>query len=92
MKFDSISRRHLLQGTAALSLAASLPLQRAFAKETTIGFIYVGSREDFEVMNGFFTKHQIRPVIDRTFAFEEAEAAFRYMESGAHFGKVVIQV
>jgi basic membrane protein A len=47
MKFDSISRRHLLQGTAALSLAASLPLQRAYAKETTIGFIYVGSRDDY---------------------------------------------
>src|SRR6516165_11808945 len=47
MKFDSVSRRHLLQGTAALSLAASLPLQRAYAKETTIGFIYVGSRDDY---------------------------------------------
>ena len=47
MKFNSISRRHLLQGTAALSLAASLPLQRAYAKETTIGFIYVGSRDDY---------------------------------------------
>ncbi|MBV8745962.1 MAG: BMP family ABC transporter substrate-binding protein [Xanthobacteraceae bacterium] len=47
MKFDSISRRHLLQGTAALSLAASLPLRNAYAKETTIGFIYVGSRDDY---------------------------------------------
>jgi basic membrane protein A and related proteins len=47
MKFDSISRRHLLQGTAALSLAASLPLRSAYAKETTIGFIYVGSRDDY---------------------------------------------
>ncbi len=47
MKFDSVSRRHLLQGTAALSLAASLPLRSAFAKETTIGFIYVGSRDDY---------------------------------------------
>jgi basic membrane protein A and related proteins len=47
MTFDSISRRHLLQGTAALSLAVSLPLQRAYAKETTIGFIYVGSRDDY---------------------------------------------
>ena len=47
MKFDSVSRRHLLQGTAALTLAASLPLHRAYAKETTIGFIYVGSRDDY---------------------------------------------
>ena len=47
MKFDSVSRRHLLQGTAALGLAASLPLRSAYAKETTIGFIYVGSRDDY---------------------------------------------
>jgi basic membrane protein A and related proteins len=47
MKFDSVSRRHLLQGTAALGLAAALPWQRAYAKETTIGFIYVGSRDDY---------------------------------------------
>ncbi|MBV9236276.1 MAG: BMP family ABC transporter substrate-binding protein [Xanthobacteraceae bacterium] len=47
MKFDFVSRRHLLQGTAALGLAASLPLRSAYAKETTIGFIYVGSRDDY---------------------------------------------
>jgi NADPH:quinone reductase-like Zn-dependent oxidoreductase len=71
---------------------ANVSLFTAVAKNARIDGIYVGSREDFEVMNDLFTQHQIRPVIDRTFTFEEAEAAFRYMESGAHFGKVVIQV
>ncbi len=28
----------------------------------------------------------MRPVIDRAFAFDQAKAAFSYMESGAHFG------
>jgi NADPH:quinone reductase-like Zn-dependent oxidoreductase len=31
-------------------------------------------------------------VIDRVFPFAEAPAAYRYQESGAHFGKVVIAV
>jgi simple sugar transport system substrate-binding protein len=47
MNLDNISRRRLLQGTAALSLGTALPLNRALAKDTTIGFIYVGSRDDY---------------------------------------------
>jgi NADPH:quinone reductase-like Zn-dependent oxidoreductase len=33
----------------------------------------------------------MRPVIDRVFSFEEAREAMRYMQSGEHFGKVVIR-
>ena len=47
--------------------------------------IYVGSREDFETMNAFLAQHKLKPIIDRVFAFEEAPAAFEYLESGAHF-------
>ncbi|MGH8175405.1 MAG: zinc-binding dehydrogenase, partial [Steroidobacter sp.] len=54
--------------------------------------IYVGSRDDFESMNAFIAQHRIRPVIDRVFAFEEAAAAFEYLDSGSHFGKVVIRL
>jgi NADPH:quinone reductase-like Zn-dependent oxidoreductase len=54
--------------------------------------IYVGSREDFEAMNAFIAQHKLKPVIDRVFAFEEAAAAFEYLKSGSHFGKVVIRL
>ncbi len=47
MNFDRISRRRVLQGTAALTLGAALPLRPASAAETTVGFIYVGSRDDY---------------------------------------------
>lgn len=56
----------------------------------TVRGIYVGSRADFEAMNGFIAKHKLKPVIDKTFAFEQATAAYEYLESGSHFGKVVI--
>ena len=47
MTFDKLSRRHLLQGTAALTLGTALPLRGAFAADTTVGFIYVGPRDDY---------------------------------------------
>jgi len=54
--------------------------------------IYVGSREMFENMNRAISLNKLRPVIDRVFPFEEAPAAYHHMESGAHFGKIVIAV
>jgi basic membrane protein A and related proteins len=47
MALDQVSRRRILQGTAALTLAATLPIRTASAKDTTVGFIYVGSRDDY---------------------------------------------
>ncbi len=47
MDFGRISRRHVLQGGAALTLGAAAGARPAFAAETTIGFIYVGSRDDY---------------------------------------------
>jgi NADPH:quinone reductase-like Zn-dependent oxidoreductase len=54
--------------------------------------IFVGSRAMFEAMNRAIALHQLRPVIDRVFPFEQAAEALKYLESGAHFGKVVIRV
>src|ERR1700753_3682925 len=47
MDFSSISRRRLLQGRAALTLGSALGVRTAAAADTTIGFIYVGSRDDY---------------------------------------------
>jgi alcohol dehydrogenase len=56
----------------------------------TVGAISVGSRADFEAMNRAVALHRLRPVIDRTFPFAEAKAAYRHFEGRGHFGKVVI--
>lgn len=53
--------------------------------------IYVGSRDMFEAMNRAIVLHGMRPVIDREFGFAEAREAYRHMEGGAHFGKIVIK-
>ncbi len=64
----------------------------AVMKNIRIQGIYVGSREMFEAMNRAITFNRLHPVIDRVFPFEESKEAFGYMESGAHFGKVVIRL
>jgi NADPH:quinone reductase-like Zn-dependent oxidoreductase len=33
-----------------------------------------------------------KPVIDRTFPFAEARAAFDHLKSGRHFGKICVRV
>lgn len=71
---------------------AEVSLFTAVVKNARIDGIYVGSREDFETMNRFIVEQRIRPVIDRVFEFEQAAAAYDYLESGAHVGKVVVRI
>lgn len=54
--------------------------------------IYLGSRRMFEDMNQAISLHAMRPVVDRVFRMNEAREAFGLMESGNHFGKIVIRV
>jgi NADPH:quinone reductase-like Zn-dependent oxidoreductase len=61
-------------------------------KSVCVQGIYVGSRAMFEAMNRAIGQQQLRPVVDRTFPFAEAPAAFRHLESGQHFGKVCIRI
>jgi NADPH:quinone reductase-like Zn-dependent oxidoreductase len=70
---------------------ATLPLFPVLSKQLRLQGVYVGSRESFERMNDAIAQARMRPVIDRTFSFEEAPEAYRYMESGQHAGKICIR-
>ena len=54
--------------------------------------IYVGSRDMFESMNKAISANHLHPTIDKVFDFKEAKEAMHYLESGHHFGKVVIKI
>ena len=60
-------------------------------KSLRVQGIFVGSRQMFAGMNRAISVTQLRPVIDRTFAFDQLREALEYMESGSHFGKIVIK-
>jgi NADPH:quinone reductase-like Zn-dependent oxidoreductase len=54
--------------------------------------IYVGSLAMLEDLARFVSLHKIKPVVDRVFPFDQARKAYEYLDSGSHFGKVVISV
>ena len=54
--------------------------------------IYVGSARHLATLAGALARARVRPVVDGVFPFEEARAAYRSMEQGEHFGKIVIQI
>ena len=43
-------------------------------------------------MNEFIAEHDVKPVIDRVFEFDDAPAAFEYMARGDYMGKIVIRL
>ena len=70
---------------------AQINPQMILAKRANVHGIQVGSREMFEAMNRAIAQAQLKPVIDRRFEFGDARAAYDYLASRAHFGKIVIR-
>ncbi|KAI0066856.1 NAD-P-binding protein [Artomyces pyxidatus] len=64
----------------------------AIMKGASIRGIRVGSKQLFEDLLRFMDTKKSRPIIDKIFPFEQTREALEYLESGQHFGKVVVQV
>jgi len=64
----------------------------ALTRTVTLKGIINGPKDRFEELCDFYAKHQVRPVVDRVFDFDQAKEALQYLFSGSHFGKVVIRV
>lgn len=69
---------------------ATIPLRQLIGPMVRVQGIAVGSRAAFEAMNRAIALHKLQPVVDSAYAFDDAVAAFKHMQSQAHFGKVVI--
>ena len=41
-------------------------------------------------MNRALTLHRVRPVVDRTFPFDQAREALEHLRKASHFGKIVL--
>jgi NADPH:quinone reductase-like Zn-dependent oxidoreductase len=68
-----------------------LPIPLVLHKRVRLQGIYVGSRADFIAMNRAIAQAQLRPVFE-SFPWSETREVFKRMESGGHFGKLVMVV
>jgi len=59
-------------------------------KSVRLQGIYVGPQAMFSKLNAALVQNKIHPVIDEVVAFDDARKAYELMQSGVHFGKIVI--
>ncbi|MEL6253110.1 MAG: NAD(P)-dependent alcohol dehydrogenase [Bacteroidota bacterium] len=63
---------------------------KLFFKHIKVSGIAVGSRVMQERMVKAINQSGFKPIIDKSFSFDQLAAAFRHQESGKHFGKIVL--
>lgn len=69
---------------------ANIDLIPILMNDLRIFGIFVGHKAMFLSMNTVIEHALIRPVIDKVFDFKDADKAFNYLKSQAHFGKICI--
>ncbi len=77
---------------ATLGNAPDTLVRRIFWKQLNVMGSTMGSPADFSAMVASVSAYGLRPVVDSVFSAIEGEAAFRRMEGGEQFGKIVIRI
>jgi zinc-binding alcohol dehydrogenase/oxidoreductase len=67
-------------------------LHRVWWKQLTVLGSTMGTKADFEAVYELVKAGRARPVVDSVFPLAEARAAHERMESGEHFGKIVLRI
>jgi NADPH:quinone reductase-like Zn-dependent oxidoreductase len=81
---------HVIGGVSGF--ATELPLGPMAQNDVRVRRIFVGPVSMFEAMNRALSFHRVRPLVDRTFRFDDARAALEHLEKGSHFGKIALSV
>ncbi|MCK0195780.1 NAD(P)-dependent alcohol dehydrogenase [Ancylobacter sp. 6x-1] len=68
-----------------------VPSAILMAKQARLQGLIVGNRRQQQDYVAALEQTGLRPVIDRSFPLEQLADAFRFQESGRHFGKVVVE-
>lgn len=71
--------------------SGEVPTAALMGKHARLQGLVVGSRRLQQDYVAALEQTGIRPVIDRAFPFEELAEAFRFEESGSHFGKICVE-
>ena len=69
-----------------------IPIQPLILNNASVVGVTVGSRSEFEDLIAFIETHDVVPIIDKVFSFDNVPNAFSRLASGRQFGKVVIDI
>jgi NADPH:quinone reductase-like Zn-dependent oxidoreductase len=72
--------------------AGEVPTALMMAKQVRLQGLIVGSRRHQADMVRAMNATGLRPVVDRVFPLAQLGDAFRYEESGGHFGKIGVEI
>lgn len=83
----------VLIGALGASAQVNLPnFSGVIIKNLRLRGVTAGNRRMFRAFMAAAAANRLQPVIHRRFRFEEAPAAYTYLESGDHIGKIMIDV
>ena len=67
-------------------------LRDFFVKQYTLKGSTMGSQEELEDMIAFSEKHEVRPLIDRVYDFDDYKDAFKRLKESKQTGKIVLKL
>lgn len=90
--FKAVRRGGRISLIGVLAGAAEVNPMPVLMRGITMQGIFVGSRKMFEDMSRAIAANGLKPVIDRAFELADARGALEHLQSGRHFGKVVVRL
>ncbi len=88
----SIAIIGFLTGRSGSSMSGTEVCIAALIKNACVRGVLIGSVEQFNAMNAVIETHNIKPIIEKVFQFEDLKSAYEYQSSQQHVGKVVVKV
>jgi len=70
---------------------AEIDIRFIFGKQISLIGSTMGNHEDFRVVTDLLWRGRLKPVVGRVFPLREGIEAYRTMEEGRHFGKIILQ-
>jgi NADPH:quinone reductase-like Zn-dependent oxidoreductase len=85
-------RGRLVTCGATTGPRAAIDIRKAFWHQWTIMGSTMGSHSEYREIVRLLRRGQLRPTVDSVFGLEDAVEAFKRLESGQQFGKVVVGI
>jgi NADPH:quinone reductase-like Zn-dependent oxidoreductase len=70
---------------------AEIDIRFIFGKQISLIGSTMGNHQDFRVVIDLLWKGKLKPVVGRVFPLREGIEAYRMLEEGRHFGKIILQ-